>query len=118
MAEVLRIGVEAYELGVLLRDLQTRMLQHEPASHRQLRVAHRHARAQGAAKTVHFNLHWLSDTLRGWRRRRPSRSSPTLSGAARRGPGGVAASKQLVQCIDSFPAGRHRRPAWWGDGRA
>jgi signal transduction histidine kinase len=64
MAEVLRAGIEAYELGVLVRDMQVRLLQSEQQATTTFllgRVLHELANPAAAVQT---NVHWVDDTIR------------------------------------------------------
>ena len=113
MADVLRIGVEAYELGVLLRDLQTRMLQHEQQAtiNYVLRTVLHELKAP--AKAAHMNLHWMADTLRGLAQgaqAAPMQQQAAFTGMLAAAQEALDSIKLIVQRIDGFrrgePAGR------------
>jgi signal transduction histidine kinase len=108
MAEVLRAGIEAYQLGVMTRELQVRLLQSEQQSTTTYllgRVLHELA---NPAATVTTNVEWLTDSLTGLLRRAAelppdlAASLEQVHAAARET---AIASRELVGRIERFRRG-------------
>jgi two-component system, NtrC family, sensor kinase len=65
MAEVLRLGLEAYEVGVLLRQTQVRMLQHEQQATITYVLGSVLHELSNPATSLEVDLHLIDDSLRG-----------------------------------------------------
>jgi two-component system response regulator PhcR len=108
MAEVLRAGIEAHQLGVMTRELQVRLLQSEQqstATYLLGRVLHELA---NPAATVHTNVEWLSDSLTGLGRRAdelPGELGSTVQELETAARETASASRELVARIDRFRRG-------------
>jgi two-component system response regulator PhcR len=106
MAEVLRAGIEAHQLGVMTRELQSRLLQSEQQSTTTYllgRVLHELA---NPAATVNSNVEWLSDSLTGLLRRElPAELSATLHELHVAARETATASRELVARIERFRRG-------------
>lgn len=108
MVEVLRAGIEAYELGVLTRDLQGRLLRSEQQATTTYllgRVLHELA---NPAATINTNVSWLADTLRGLALRineLPADLSSAVADAEAAARETAIASRELVDRIDRFRRG-------------
>ena len=65
MAELLRLGLEAYEVGVLLRQTQVRMLQHEQQATITYVLGSVLHELSNPASALEADLHYVEDSLRG-----------------------------------------------------
>jgi signal transduction histidine kinase len=106
MAEVLRAGIEAYQLGVMTRELQVRLLQSEQQSTTTYllgRVLHELA---NPAATVNTNVEWIADALTGLMRRPlPPELAAAIGDVGTAARETVAASRELVARIARFRRG-------------
>lgn len=108
MAEVLRAGVEAYQLGALTRDLQMRLLHSEQQATTTYllgRVLHELA---NPAATIHTNLEWIADSLQGLTRRAaelPPELAAMLAEIKIAAAETRQASRDLVSRIERFRRG-------------
>jgi signal transduction histidine kinase len=108
MAEVLRAGIEAYQLGEMTRGLQVRLLQSEQQSTTTYllgRVLHELA---NPAATVNTNVEWIADSLTGLMRRLaalPPDVAAAISDMSVAARETATASRELVSRIDRFRRG-------------
>ena len=108
MAEVLRAGIEAYQLGVMTRELQVRLLQSEQQSTTTYllgRVLHELA---NPAATINTNVEWIADSLTGLGRRAaelPADVGALLSEVLVAARETAQASRELVGHIERFRRG-------------
>jgi two-component system response regulator PhcR len=106
MAEVLRAGIEAYQLGEMTRGLQVRLLQSEQQSTTTYllgRVLHELA---NPAATVHTNVEWIADSLTGLMRRQlPPDVAAAIADVSVAARETATASRELVARIDRFRRG-------------
>jgi signal transduction histidine kinase len=108
MVEVLRAGVEAYELGALTRELQARLLRSEQQATTTFllgRVLHELA---NPAATITTNVGWIADTVRGLTQRAKDLPADVAAiiGELDTAAGETAlAGRELVQRIERFRRG-------------
>jgi len=107
MQEVLRSAVEAYQLGVLTRELQARLLRSEQQSSYLLgRVLHE---LSSPSASLLINLRWMADTLSATDRRTLAPELSTmfedLQAAAQEAVTGMS---ELVRRIERFKRGETR----------
>ncbi len=112
LAEVLRAGLDAYQLGVMTRELQVRLLQTEQQATTTYllgRVLHELANPAAALNT---NVEWLADTLFGLTRRSdlPADVAAEVGEMHAAVREAAAASRELLQRIDRFRRGEQPAP--------
>jgi two-component system, NtrC family, sensor kinase len=112
MSEVLRAGLDAYQLAVMTRELQVRLLATEQQSTTTYllgRVLHELANPAAALNT---NVEWLADTIGALTRRRdlPDAVAAELTEMMAAVREATAASRELLQRIDRFRRGEQPRP--------
>lgn len=112
MAEVLRAGLDAYQLGVMTRELQVRLLhteQQATTTYLLGRVLHELA---NPAASLNTNVEWLADTLSalGQRSDLPDAVAAELDEVQTAVREAAAASRELLARIDRFRRGDQPAP--------
>jgi signal transduction histidine kinase len=113
MAELLRLGLEAYEVGVLLRQTQVRMLQHEQQATIAYVLGSVLHELSNPASALATGLHWIEDSLRGLVQSREAMSPElrvslaSLHEAAR---DAVVSATELRERIHRFRGGEPASP--------
>lgn len=107
MAEVLRAGLDAYQLGVMSRELQVRLLhteQQATTTYLLGRVLHELANPAAALNT---NVEWMADTLKALATRDdlPAGVVADMTEMQNAVREAAAASRELLQRIDRFRRG-------------
>jgi signal transduction histidine kinase len=113
MAEVLRLGLEAYEVGVLLRQTQSRMLQHEQQATITYVLGSVLHELSNPATSLEVDLHLIADTLRGLVEpgaRVPPELREELVGLHAVARDAVVSIKDLRERIHSFRRGEQDSP--------
>jgi signal transduction histidine kinase len=107
MVEVLRSAIEAYQLGVLTRDLQARLLRSEQQTTYVLgRVLHE---LSSPSASLLINLRWMADTLAGLGARNvPAELASTLAELRSASDEAVTGMTELVRRIERFKRGEPR----------